>query len=123
MQKQKRAKVGGEAGPNGEFYKGGAFIATTQKPKAKPHKKAQFKQQYEPYKWDVNPEGKRAIFPLVGTVIRFDHATGKMEPFQPAFDAAKDGIPFGFSIETTRKLCDLYNSGERWADESLFYND
>lgn len=34
---QKRAKIGGEFGPNGEWYKGGAFIATTDAPKsAKP---------------------------------------------------------------------------------------
>ena len=30
---QKRAAAGGEIGPNGEFYKGGAFIATTDLPK------------------------------------------------------------------------------------------
>ena len=32
--KQKRANAGGEVGPNGEHYKGGAFIATTELPKA-----------------------------------------------------------------------------------------
>lgn len=33
VSEQARAKVGGEIGPNGEFYKGGAFIATTELPK------------------------------------------------------------------------------------------
>ena len=32
--KQKRANAGGEVGPNGEHYKGGAFIATTEMPKS-----------------------------------------------------------------------------------------
>ena len=30
MKNQPRAKTGGEYGPNGEFYTGGAFIATTE---------------------------------------------------------------------------------------------
>jgi hypothetical protein len=33
---QRRARVGGEVGPNGEFYRGGAWIATTDAPKAAP---------------------------------------------------------------------------------------
>jgi len=36
--KQKRAAAGGEFGPNGEHYKGGAFIATTDMPKTIKHK-------------------------------------------------------------------------------------
>lgn len=34
---QKRAMKGGEFGPNGEWYKGGAFIATKDNPKSAPH--------------------------------------------------------------------------------------
>lgn len=33
---QKRAAAGGEYGPNGEWYKGGAWIATTEEPKGAP---------------------------------------------------------------------------------------
>jgi hypothetical protein len=33
---QKRAAAGGEFGPNGEWYKGGAWIATTEEPKGVP---------------------------------------------------------------------------------------
>jgi len=35
MTNQKRAAKGGEIAPNGEFYKGGAFIATTDNYKLK----------------------------------------------------------------------------------------
>ncbi len=33
---QRRAVAGGEAGPNGEWYRGGTFIATTDAPKSVP---------------------------------------------------------------------------------------
>lgn len=35
---QRRAKAGGEYGPNGEFYQGGSWIATTDRPKMAPHR-------------------------------------------------------------------------------------
>ena len=45
---QPRAPKGGVTGPNGEFYKGGAFIATTDRPKGK-KSQCQRKQEISPY--------------------------------------------------------------------------
>lgn len=39
---QKRAKAGGEYGPNGEWYKGGTWIATTDHPKTAPTERGEF---------------------------------------------------------------------------------
>lgn len=61
---QKRAKVGGEYGANGEFYEGGKFINTiaeNQKKEGSTAKKAR-KVEIAPYKWEVAPEGKRSIY-------------------------------------------------------------
>lgn len=90
-----------------------------QKERLKKRRPALFRQQYEPRKYDTAPDGKTAIYPLCGLVARIDHATGQMHPFKPAFDAAPEGIAFGYSLELTQKLCDMYNAGERWFDNSL----
>ena len=53
---QLRAKSGGEVGPNGEWYPGGAFIATTEMPKmarAKRDKAAKGRKEIEPYKYEA----------------------------------------------------------------------
>lgn len=68
---RKRAKTGGEIGPNGESYKGGAFIATTDKPKGSPQKKEKptGKEQIRPYVWALPPaDGMRATLSGIGGI-------------------------------------------------------
>lgn len=65
----KRASKGGEVGPNGEWYPGGAFIATTEMPKVPKRKleqDAKGKRNIEPYKWEVPPAGQSAIYHALG---------------------------------------------------------
>lgn len=58
-----RAKVGGEVGANGEWYAGGQFIATTDKPKTgRRQSKSGRKVEVEPYVWQVAPEGMAPIY-------------------------------------------------------------
>lgn len=90
-----------------------------QKAKANKKRPLLLRQQYEPRKYAIAPEGKSSIYRLCGLVARIDHATGQMHPFKPAFDAAPEGIAFGYSLELMQKLCDMYNAGERWYDNSL----
>jgi hypothetical protein len=70
---QKRAKVGGEYGPNGEWYEGGRWIATQdipKKQKEKLRKAASGKVQVEGYQWEVPEPGQMAILHnLGGTVL------------------------------------------------------
>ena len=106
---QKRAKVGGETGVNGEFYEGGKFLPSTERPKGKAKVKKPGKQQVEPYRWELPPEGKQVIFHrIVGTVAQI--TPNGLRPFDR-------GIAyFGNEVlgHTVAELCERYNAGERW---------
>lgn len=111
MTDKTRAKKGGEIGANGEFYKGGTFIAKTDRPKGQPvrHKKTG-KQEIEPFVWVLPPfEGARSIFRRIAGRHPFNRAA----------------LTFGFNEEfiehlgpedgaKERHLINLFNSGERW---------
>jgi hypothetical protein len=61
---QKRAKIGGEVGANGEFYEGGKFIATTDHSKRHGSvKRKPRKVQIRPFEWVIAEPGQRPIFP------------------------------------------------------------
>ena len=109
MTTQKRAKVGGEVGVNGDFYEGGKFLPSTEKPKGKPHKRGTGKQEIEPYKWEIAPEGKRSLYrQLAG--IHCKLIDGKMVL------ATNDQILnyTGQTIEQVKNMVELYNAGQRW---------
>jgi hypothetical protein len=115
MTTQKRAKVGGEVGTNGEFYEGGKFLPSTTQPKrAGSRPRGPRKQQIEPFVWVVAEDGRRAIFgAIVGTqaqyIDRYNPDAGVM-PFEPA--VAHYG-PDCFGVPVA-ELCERYNRGERW---------
>lgn len=111
---QKRAQVGGEIGTNGEFYEGGKFLPSTQRPKGKPAKRGPRKQQIGPFEWVVAEEGRRAIFgAIIGSVAqyidRYNPAAGIM-PFEPGC------VFYGWDCHgiAVAELCERYNRGERW---------
>ena len=68
MTNQKRAAKGGEIAPNGEFYKGGAFIATTDKAKGKPQNRGSGRVEIAPYTWDQCPEGSFSIYRAIAGI-------------------------------------------------------
>ena len=104
MTRQRRAKTGGEIGANGEEYKGGQFIANTDKPKSKPVKKSG-KQCIELYKWEVPAEGMWSVWD------RILHAFGGWEDY-----STKKKIIVHPQYENTPsgKMVELWNKGQRW---------
>tara|TARA_R110000782_G_scaffold12895_4_gene38151 strand:+ start:19158 stop:19511 length:354 start_codon:yes stop_codon:yes gene_type:complete len=106
-----RAKKGGEIGANGEFYKGGAFIATTDHAKGAPRKarKAR-KQEVAPYVWEVAPEdGLKSLFGALGGVEEFNE--GKFT-FNERLSASYYGSPE--QVAQRKDRIAAFNNGERW---------
>jgi hypothetical protein len=110
---QKRAKVGGEVGANGEMYKGGRFINTIPENEKKEgsHGKARKirKVEIEPYVWVMSD--RRPILSIVGSgacyIDRSDWTKGIM-PYEPA-------IASGYADrDEVQTLCDRFNAGERF---------
>ena len=108
---QKRAKPGGELGANGEWYEGGTFISTTDKPKSpvRPHKP--HRTEIAPYVWEIAPEGKKSIYrAFVGILGRIVGERLVVECSQQTLDY------LGKSREYAQELAERYNRGERWMD-------
>lgn len=120
MKNQPRAKTGGEYGPNGEFYTGGAFIATTEL--SKKERKHAAQQQKElarkvliaPFEWAVRPSlDVCAIYStLCGVVADFRG---------PHPVAIKDACAFRrVDVQKVQAILDRYASGERWMPVGQF---
>lgn len=110
---QKRAKIGGEIGLNGEHYNAGAFICTTEHGKGKPRKRTARKVQVEPYVWVI--DDRTPLLNIVGTgagyIDRNDWTKG-IEPYMPAF---RNGVMYnGETLANVQAMCDRFNAGERW---------
>lgn len=109
-----RAKKGGETGMNGEFYAGGTFL-----PKTKLGKMAKTarvygsgKQEIEPYKWEVAPEGKKSIYrKIAGIIGTADNKTAKIRTDDRFLDTLEY---LGMKMEEAQNIINLYNAGERW---------
>ena len=107
---QARAKKGGQIGANGEFYKGGAFIATTDHQKRLPVKRVKIrKQQVENYVWVLPPEGFKSLFGVLGGVEDFEN--GKFV-FNERLSKSYYGSPE--QIEERRFRIAQFNEGKRW---------
>jgi len=128
---QKRAKKGGEIGPNGEVYPGGSFIATTDRPKLSPVKKrtGTGKMEIRPYVWIVPPkEGLRptmcgiaGIHPIheSGKDLRF---TGKLNTTYMNYQFGDDPKRLEREVSTHLSRINAFNAGGVWVDENeVFY--
>lgn len=115
---KKRAKVGGEFGANGEWYKGGAFIATTDRPKGTPLKKIKKtgKRQYEMGKWDVPPETADNIIatPLWAQMSGIEIYNKETNTFTLNDDLSGDYAK-GDTLKWRKKLISAWNKGARWS--------
>lgn len=111
---QTRAKKGGQIGKNGEFYAGGTFLPTTQLSKmTRPTvQRGSGKQQIEPYKWEVAPEGKKSLFSQINGVIGTCTATTAKIRTDAAFESTL--AYYEITMAQAINMIDLYNSGERW---------
>ena len=107
-----RAKKGGELGANGEWYEGGKFIATTERPKSQAEiRKATRKQETAPYVWEVAPEiGLVAIFPGLSGIEHFSRET-KTFSFNLGLcgDFAQADV-----IASRKNRIKAFNSGKKW---------
>ncbi len=106
---QRRAKVGGEIGTNGEYYEGGKFIANTDRAKGhKPASRATGRQLVAPGVFEIAPSDDLvAIFPqLTVGFFAFDGAVFGEIVNQTALDY--------FGAERLIALRDCYNAGKRW---------
>ena len=127
MNEQRRANKGGETGKNGEFYKGGTFIAETDAPKSK-SKKSTKKREIAPYKWEVQPtEDSRSIYDEVSTFCKFDGETtysketgtnGTLLLLENLLLDFAEGMEWRGTpeqwLEKHIALVGLWNNGERW---------
>lgn len=105
----RQAKAGGEVGANGEWYKGGQFIATIDRPKgmagaaAKPRKV-----QVEPYTWQTVPGDIGSLYAvLAGWYSQYDRATNTFAPY--AFHTLTAEAQAMYT-----QMIDAYNAGYRF---------
>ena len=107
---QRRAKPGGEFGANGEWYEGGKWIANTDDAKKhKPTYKKTGKQEIGPYKWEVLPEGKIALWPTLAGIEIYDRASDKFT-FNPNLSSY---LATPEAIANRKNKIELYNAGHR----------
>lgn len=118
-----QAKTGGEYGLNGEWYKGGQFLPSSETTikgmqnqasiTAKPRK-----QEVAPYLWVVSE--KQAIWPSISNLVKFvgkttySKETGKVGQVEVVSFNHK---AMGWSDEGLREfeqLVERWNQGERW---------
>jgi len=122
---QARAKAGGEEGPNGEWYPGGAFIATTEMPKAARFKRdqaAKGRKEIEPYKYEVPPAGELAIYSNLGPGVALQ-VSGKdaanwsvNEAYLRSHQKADDVV-----VSQAKGMLEKYRTGERYANANQFH--
>lgn len=111
MKTQKRAKVGGEVGANGEFYEGGRFLNTVpenQKKEGSKPRKAR-KVQIAPYVWVMAEEGRRPIFAAFSGFEKalIENNLSLIAPQTVAY--------YGLDMDRLAELAKRYHAGERWA--------
>ena len=112
---QKRAKIGGEFGANGEWYEGGKFIATKDRPKQKKRwKKPTGRQNVEPNKWAPPPETAdniiaAALYPQLGG-IEIKNPDGTFSLNKKLSGEYSDSDV----IKTRESNINAWNNGARW---------
>ena len=97
MKTATRAPKGGTVGKNGEYYKGGTFLPSTQLPKRSPQQKKAGKG------WEV------PFYNSVRVFVKID----------PATDTMGIGVPeqcimnYKRTVAEVQEYCDRYNNGDR----------
>ena len=106
-----RAKKGGEYGANGEWYEGGKFIATTERPKAQVKIRGARKVEIEPGMW-VDSAGE-SIYTAIKWDVRISNGVAATHPM--SFRGSDGEIPSSEYVAAKMDLIAKYNRGERWA--------
>ena len=106
-----RAKKGGEIGANGEWYEGGKFIATTERPKgaAKTIRRTR-RVEIEPYVWAECVEGMWTLYGVLGGLEKWDRATKTYA----LNEALRGHYATTEGIAQRKAWIAAWNAGERW---------
>jgi hypothetical protein len=116
-----QAKVGGEVGVNGHFYKGGQFLPTTQAEPGKfKSKKGTGKVEIEPYVWALPEEGMKSLFRSMSPGV----FTGKENGVWVMIGSDQTWAYYFGDAETVaakkaelQARIDAFNAGVRWVKE------
>lgn len=112
MTTTKRAIKGGEFGANNEWYEGGKFIATTERPKTEGSKpKKASKQEIAPYKWEMAPSANhRSIYKKINAIFGRMDENGLF-----TFSCHEETLVYlGLDREICERFIAAYNGGQRW---------
>jgi len=105
-----RAKKGGELGANGEWYEGGKFIATTERPKSQVKIRGARKVEIEPCQW-VESAGV-SIYSEIKWDVKITNGTAVTHSMSfRGYDG--DTLPADV-VAAKLELIAKYNRGERW---------
>ena len=99
---------------NGEFYQGGTFLPNTKLGKmSKPSRRTGTgKQEIEPYKWEIAPEGMKSVYKQFNGV--FGSVVNGVAVLRTD-DCLQDTINYyGTTLNDAQKLITMYNNGVRW---------
>ena len=115
-----QAKRGGEKGINGEFYKGGQFMANSEltvkgaQNGASGSQKAR-KVQSARGVWEIAPDGMLPLYRYMGAHVWVNPETQRAEPFT-RFNPVGMGwkMTYAEAMRDAQRIADLWNSGERW---------
>lgn len=112
------AKAGGEIGANGEYYKGGQFVADNPNTSKKHGSfKNSHKIEIEPYTWVEADSSHVALMSIakVGVLSKFKRANGFRDYSELVLveDYQKIAKFLKLDIEETKKAIEAYNNGER----------
>lgn len=113
-----KAKAGGEIGANGEYYKGGQFVADSpDRVKGAAPVRTSHKIEIEPYNWVVAAIDEFPVMALAkaGACSRFKKANGWKDYSELTLCANAEELCRlnKWNIEEIASAIDRYNNGER----------
>jgi hypothetical protein len=106
-----RAAKGGQFGANGEWYEGGKFIATTERPKAQVKIRAARKVEVEPGMWVESVE--KTIYSEIKWDVKIRN--GIASTHSMSFRGSDGEAPSTEYVASKMDMIAKYNRGERWA--------
>lgn len=129
---KRQAKKGGEIGANGEHYKGGQFIATSEKTiKGSKSSKSTGKKEIANYKWEVAPnEDVRSIWGMINGYVKWDGKPeyskelgqyGRLIVMEEIIANMYMGNDLEGFINKINDLTNRWMNGERWYQKESWY--
>lgn len=121
---QRRAKRGGQQGTNGEWYEGGKFLPSTQRPKRAPvRSQGTGRVEIAPREWASPLTGMRAIYPLLTNIFQIAarDASGAVSQFGDWDNNTYAQAAQMDDAQGRVDLRDRWNAGERWTPIRVYH--